>query len=199
MLSEQYQEMLSCMGPSDNVQKLAELCGRNFLFLTHALEFWVKEGNVLNVPTNVEKIYRVNLIRIFGKTENMFNNMRTIFEILCASLGSVSESVLFDVLNEKGSHQHIYFSRLLSNELSHFVQKSSGEITFTNRRYADFFSKQDNVENDFYIIQQTGHKLLAQSWVKYIEKFSSKTTKNMPIDIFRHIASSRKHTSAKNN
>ena len=113
MLSEQYQEMLSCMGPSDNVQKLAELCGRNFLFLTHALEFWVKEGNVLNFPSNVENIYRVNLIRIFGKTENIINNMQTIFEILCAiSLGSVSESVLFDVLNEKGSHQHInYISR----------------------------------------------------------------------------------------
>ena len=39
MLSEQYQQMLSGMGPSDDVQKLAELCGRNFLFLTHALEF----------------------------------------------------------------------------------------------------------------------------------------------------------------
>ena len=34
MLSEQYQQMLSGMGPSDDVQS-----GRNFLFLTHALEF----------------------------------------------------------------------------------------------------------------------------------------------------------------
>ena len=86
MLSEQYQQMLSCMGPGDNVQKLAELCGRNFLFLTHALEFWVKEGNVLNVPTNEENIYRVYLIRIFRKTENMFCNMRTILKFYAPRL-----------------------------------------------------------------------------------------------------------------
>ena len=86
MLSEQYQEMLSCMGPGDNVQKLAELCGRNFLFLTHALEFWVKEGNVLNVPTNEENIYWVYLIRIFRKTENMFCNMRTILKFYAPRL-----------------------------------------------------------------------------------------------------------------
>ena len=100
--------------------------------------------------------YRLNVLRIFDKTENIFEHVRSIIEILCASHGSIEVSLLYEILNIDNFERRKYFSRLLSNELSHFIQRSSGKIVFNNKRIADFFSRQDNIENDFYIYQQNG-------------------------------------------
>lgn len=189
-VSEQFQEMLSRSGTYDVIEKLAELVGENFLFLVHALDVWIKEGNVNYQPKTVENIYQINVIRILGKNENLINDARSIFEILCASHGSINETLLFNVLNIE-SERKIYLTRLLSNELSHFVQKSSGKIFFTNGRIADFFSKQNNIENDFYILQKNGHRMLALHWLNYFEKHPSKISLVMIMDMFKHVAGSK--------
>lgn len=186
-VNEQYKTLLSSSNLDETLEKLADLVDGNFLFLTHAFDFWVRVGNINAFPDKMDHIYRLNVLRIFDKTENIFEDVRSIIEILCASHGSIKESLLYEILNVYNFERRKYFSRLLSNELSHFIQRSSGEVVFTNTRIADFFSRQNNIENDFYIFQQNGHGLIAKFWLKYLEKQHFNISVTLLKDIFRHV------------
>lgn len=187
LVRKQFQTLLGSSNIDENVEKLAGLVDGNFLFLTHAFDFWVKMGNISNSPEDIEHIYHLNVKRILGF---IFDNVRPIFEILCASHGSIDEPLLYSILNVDTLEQKKYF-RLLSNELSHFVQRSSGKIVFTNKRIADFFSKKDNIEDDFYIIQKNGHRLISEYWLTYLGKRSNNISSILLKDVFKHIASSK--------
>ena len=95
------------------------------------------------------------------------------------------------MLNAVESQQKIYLSRFISNELSHFVQNNSGRIAFTNKRIANFFSKEDNTENDFYVLQQNGHNILSQYWLRCFEEHPNKTSLTMIVDLFKHVTFSK--------
>lgn len=187
LVRKHFQTLLGSSNIDENVEKLAGLVDGNFLFLTHAFDFWVKMGNISNSPEDIEHIYHLNVKRILGF---IFDNVRPIFEILCASHGSIDEPLLYSILNVDTLEQKKYF-RLLSNELSHFVQRSSGKIVFTNKRMADFFSKKDNIEDDFYIIQKNGHRLISEYWLTYFGKRSNNISSILLKDVFKHIASSK--------
>lgn len=187
----QFQTLLNTSKLDESVEKLTELVNGNFLFLIHAIDFWLKIGDVSAFPDDMEHIYRLNVKRIFGKIENMFEDVRSIFEILCASRGSINETLLYEILKVDSSTKKIYISRLLSNELSHFVHRLSGKIVFTNKRVADFFSKQNNIENDFYILQQNGHKLISEFFITNLENYAIKITPMILNEILRHVTSSK--------
>lgn len=84
----------------------------------------------------------------------------------------------------------MYFYRLLSNKLSHFIQRSSDNIHFTNKRIANFILKQDNIENDFYIYQQNGHEMIAKFWLTRLENPHANISFRLLKDILRHVTSS---------
>lgn len=187
-VNEQYQTLLSSSNLDETLEKLADLVDGNFLFLTHAFDFWVRVGNINAFPDKMEHIYRLNVLRIFDKSENIFEDVRSIIEILCASQGTIKESLLYDILNVYDFERRKYFSRLLSNELSHFIQRSSENLVFTNKRIADFFSRQDNLENDFYILQQTGHRLIAKFFLKHLKNQHANISVIVLKDTFRPVA-----------
>lgn len=189
-VNEQYQTLLLSSNLDETLEKLADLVDGNFLFLTHAFDFWVRVGNINAFPSEMEHIYHLNVLRIFSKTE-IFKDVRSVIEILCASHGSIEESLLYEVLNVDDPERRKYLSRLLLNELSHFIQRSSGKVVFTNKRIADFFSRQDNIENDFYIYQQNGHELIAKFWLANLEKeHAINVSVTLLKDIFRHVTCS---------
>lgn len=193
-VNEQYQTLLSSSNLDETLEKLADLVDGNFLFLTNAFDFWVRVGNINAFPDKMEHIYRLNVLRIFDKSENIFEDVRSIIEILCASQGLIKESLLYEILNVYDFKRRKYFSRLLSNELSHFIQRASENVVFTNKRIADFFSRQDNLENDFYIFQQNGHKLIAKFFLKHLENQHANISVTLLKDTFRHVALSEDKT-----
>ena len=87
---------------SDVIDNLVQTSRGNFLFLKHAIEYWksIKDSSrIRDIPQSLETVYELNFERIFGIDPAIYENAKTLLEILCASRFQVTKSELKNIIN----------------------------------------------------------------------------------------------------
>ena len=146
------------------IQKLVNSSGGNFLFLTHAFEYWyscndsVKEDNV---PDSLDRIYELNFERIFGTDENNFKNAKLVLEVICASFHRISIKELHHILMIQNSTFVSSVSvRMTLDQLSMFVKNDGSVLMFTHMSIRNWLLSEDNTK--FSISIENGASMLSE-------------------------------------
>ncbi|XP_071176563.1 uncharacterized protein [Mytilus edulis] len=148
---------------NEDVVKLTEISGRNFLQVKLYLHYCKNLSIDVcdSIPDSLEKIYMLNFERVFGEKGDLFEEFISVFEVLCSLQSQIDESKLFDVA---GLSKEIKrkASRILGNELRHFIKISNGYISFQHKSIIDFLTDKSRKHLNFYVDSQNGHKLFAK-------------------------------------
>ena len=146
------------------VQKMVDSSGGNFLFLTHALEYWcscnesVKDNTV---PDTLDRIYELNFERIFGTGASNFKSAKLVLEVICASLHRISIEELHDILNKQNSKLVSSVSvRMTLDRLSMFVKHDGKVLMFTHISIRNWLLSEDNTK--FSISIENGAAMLSE-------------------------------------
>ncbi|XP_062588236.1 ankyrin repeat domain-containing protein 50-like [Saccostrea cucullata] len=169
-VNRKFGEILSDYHIDTQIEKIADQVDGNFLFLIHGLDYWIKTKDLGEIPDTLEHIYQLNLERVFGKSREAFEKVRSIFEILCANLNHITKEELFLYLNVTHKKDKDSISRIFNDELSHFLTKNSelGTIGFSHKRLSDFLSGEVNINKNFFISKEPGHAAIAKYWIDYL-------------------------------
>lgn len=151
---------------SEQINKLVDIVNGNFLFLINAFDFWMTNGDFHQIPDTLEHIYELNLERVFGKSQKTFESVRSILEILCASLNQPTVNDVYNYLNLTEPDEKLHISRLLSGDLSHFLTRESGRIGFAHKRFADLLSSNEKFLKRYYVSKYNGHVRISKYWIK---------------------------------
>lgn len=160
----QLKQLFGIDSDSKLIDKLVYKSAGNFLFLTHAFEFWLSSNRTIKdeeVPSSLDKIYELNFERIFGTDEDSFQNAKLVLEVACAALHQLNESELIVMLS-------ITNITSLSNtdvqetlrRLSMFLKNDNGTLMFTHISIRNWLVSKDNLR--FPISIENGAKILSE-------------------------------------
>lgn len=161
--------MFSEAKSEQQINKLVDIVDGNFLFLINAFDFWMTNGDFHQIPDTLEHIYELNLERVFGKSQVTFESVRSILEILCASLNQPTVNDVYNYLNLTEQDEKLHLSRLLSGDLSHFLTRESGRIGFAHKRFADLLSSNKKFLNKYYVSAYNGHVRISKYWIEKLK------------------------------
>lgn len=161
--------MFSDAKSEQQINKLVDIVDGNFLFLINAFDFWMTNGDFHQIPDTLEHIYELNLERVFGKSQVTFESVRSILEILCASLNQPTVKDVYNYLNLTEQDEKLHLSRLLSGDLSHFLTRESGRIGFAHKRFADLLSSNKKFLNKYYVSAYNGHVRISKYWIENLK------------------------------
>ena len=130
------QRLFGSQSKHDIVETLVKKSSGNFLFLTHAIEYWAtKNGTLIDqeFPQTLDRIYELNFERLFSSRENGLSDAKQILSVLCASLYQIQKSDLAKILRV-GQIDHMtdqqYKNTML--ELSLFLKTESQFVLFAH-------------------------------------------------------------------
>lgn len=170
------------------INKLVNMVNGNFLFLIHAFEFWITTNDFHRIPETLEHIYELNLERVFGKSHSVFESIRSLLEIMCASLNRPKETEIHNYLNLTHHDQKLHLSRLLSGDLSHFLTRESERIGFAHKRFAEMLSSKENYLKKYYISKRNGHVKISKYWIENLKQRLKRLSRKDIIYVFYHVA-----------
>lgn len=79
------------------------------MFLIYVFDFWVRVGNINVFFDKMDYIYCLNVLWIFDKIENIFEDVWFIIEILCVFYGFIKEFLFYEILNVYNFERRKYF------------------------------------------------------------------------------------------
>ncbi|CAG2229761.1 unnamed protein product [Mytilus edulis] len=149
---------------NEEIIKLTEISGRNFLQVKHYFDY-CKDLNIDDcdhIPESLEKIYILNFDRVFGEKGYLFEEFISMFEVLCSLQDHIDENKLFEVAGLKSKEIKRKASRIIGNELRHFIKISNGFISFQHKSISEFLTNTSRKHLNFFVDSRNGHKLFAK-------------------------------------
>ena len=142
------QHLFGSRSKHDLVKRLVNNSGGNFLFLTHALEYWESYNGTIrddDIPQSLDRIYELNFERLFGPKGHKFSSARAILEIICASLYQIHKTELSKILRigEIGRVTEEQFEEALY-DLIFFLKKEDEKLMFTHLSIRNWLISDDN-------------------------------------------------------
>ncbi|XP_052703495.1 ankyrin repeat domain-containing protein 50-like [Crassostrea angulata] len=180
--------MFSEAKSEQQINKLVDIVDGNFLFLINAFDFWMTNGDFHQIPDTLEHIYELNLERVFGKSQDTFESVRSLLEILCASLNRPTVKDVYNYLNLTELDDKLHLSRLLSGDLSHFLTRESGRIGFAHKRFADFISSNKKFLKKYYVSKYNGHVQISKYLITNLKHRKEHTSRIDFIYMVYHVA-----------
>ena len=142
------QHLFGSRSKPDLVETLVKKSGGNFLFLTHALEYWESQNGTLrddDIPQSLERIYELNFERLFGPQGHEFSDAKAVLEIICASLYQIHQTELAKILRVGDiSHMSEKQFGVALKDLSFFLKIENGLLTFTHLSIRNWLISNDN-------------------------------------------------------
>ncbi|CAG2218611.1 unnamed protein product [Mytilus edulis] len=181
-----YLDKVKEMTNEDKV-KLTKISGRNFLHAKLYLQYCkdLSMDECESIPES-GKIYVLNFERVFGEKKTCSKNVSAYLKsyVPCKiQLMKITFSKLL-VLNRMNLKRKA--SRILGNELGHFIKVSNGFISFQHKSISDFLTDSTRKHSTFYVDSQNGHKLFA----KYLLNALNVTKIDNLVEIVHHAAMS---------
>lgn len=183
--------MFSEAKSKQQINKLVDIVDGNFLFLINAFDFWMINGDFHQIPDTLEHIYELNLERVFGKSQETFESVRSLLEILCASLNQPTVKDVYNYLNLTEQDEKLHLSRLLSGDLSHFLKRESGRIGFAHKRFADLLSSNKTFLKKYYVSKYNGHVQISKYLIRNLKNRKEHISRIDFIYMVYHVANSQ--------
>lgn len=180
--------MFSEAKSEQRINKLVDIVDGNFLFLINAFDFWMINGDFHQIPDTLEHIYELNLERVFGKSQETFESVRSLLEILCASLNQPTVKDVYNYLNMTEQDEKLHLSRLLSGDLSHFLTRESGRIGFAHKRFADLLSSNKTFLKKYYVSKYNGHVQISKYLIRNLKNRKEHISRIEFIYMVYHVA-----------
>ncbi|KAK3586910.1 hypothetical protein CHS0354_008504 [Potamilus streckersoni] len=176
------------------INKLVGMSAGNFLYIHHALKY-MKSKEILsieNIPNSLDKIYKLNFERIYGKRKDRFQFAKKILEVLSASRTPMTKERIFKILNSeyKNLSREVYDEEM--HFLSHFVTNTAdNSVFFIHITIYHWLTDIKRKGTKYFIDPKKGHYFMAKYLLSIV-----KVTNNINIadiiDLTVHVSESKR-------
>ena len=156
---------------TDLTNRITELSGGNFLYLTHAIPYWlsikgrIKEGDL---PSSLDRIYEINFERMFGREKEDYKIAKLILEIVGSSFYPLKKDDVLHILQTNNATfvTKLQFDQTI-NQLALLLKTENEILVFTHISIRHWLT--GSVHENFPFSVKNGATLLSEYFLHSLQ------------------------------